>query len=568
MGRVGGTLNLIALPLVPLVPFLWLLLPSGLRRLGPVGSGTSRNLLLILALLMWLVPLPAYVVPFPRILHDLLAAVRPGVADSVSRLPRYPPEVSLWGAAMTFALLLPWVHRLGLSQVEGRARWLRWFGLTLAALLLNLILLLFEGYLSLLLFPAAILVLLTWTWLMCEIYDPGRSRFRGTFSSWPAAIGLAAILAILAYPVTTTASGLDPAEGWQLQHWAQFYLILGSLLLPYTVLLALVPLLRARRSDRLPPARARPHRLMGLLIFAVYVIGFLGARLGSVQWLPFNLIPFIIAVLWVYPGLVERAGRWDAAPGVKQELDARPDAVAELRRMQWRAKHQAGGEHSDKNNQADEGAKLPEDYHVRRAVFAFGPTSRPWENAKLSCGYGLILSTALFLLYAPFIFARAEELVNTPFPLLQILGAVLLPFFSRWLLAAFLLGYFFPYIRGTSGLQKGLTLAVGIAACTLPSNVLLLGSTMGDPLALLWEAGQTVLFLTALGLWAFDWNTARRYGLGWGDVLSAEGLAVSAPYLSSVVAAVGGVASSFISGRAEEIIESVLELLLRGAPPF
>jgi hypothetical protein len=186
----------------------------------------------------------------------------------------------------------------------------------------------------------------------------------------------------------------------------------------------------------------------------------------------------------------------------------------------------------------------------------------------MSLGYGAILTAGLFLLYAPFIFRRAGELASTPFPILQILGAVVLPFFAKWLLASFLLGYFFPYIRGSTGLQKGLVLAAGIVLCTLPSNALLLTGTMGDPLALLWEAGQTILFLSALGLWAFDWNTARRYGLGWSDVMSAEGLSATAPFLSSLVAAIGGVASSIISGRVDGIIRSVLELLLKGAPPF
>ena len=566
-GRISQTLNQVALPLVPLVPFLWLLLPGSLRRMGPTLARGRRNTLLVLTLLMWLVPIAAYVLPFPRILRSLLSGLLGifGMADSVPLLPRYLAELSLWGASLSYALLLPLAYGLTAAGAEGRGGWVRWLGLILGAVLLNVLLLLGEGYLSLLLFPAAVLVLLVWAWLMSEISGPGRSRFRKLLSSWSVVAGLATVILALSYPFTATATRFEPAEGWQLRHWAQFYFILGPMLLPYTIFPAVMPLLKTSRSDRVPAGRARPRRLVGMVFFAVYVIGFLGAGFGSVEWIPFNLVPFIVAVLWVYPGLIERTAGWSFSrtEEAHKALDARPDRATGLRQEQWEAKY---GKTEDE--QGGKAGGLPEDYDVRKTIFGFGPTSNPWENAKISLSCGLILTSGLFLLYAPFILERAGDLVSTPFPILQILGVLILPFFAKWLLASFLLGYFFPYIRGGSGLQKGLVLAAGIVLCTLPSNALLLGGTAGDPLALLWEAGQTILFLSALGLWAFDWNTARRFGLGWSDVLSAEGLTATAPFLSSLVAAVGGVASSIISGRVDEIIQSVLELLLRGAPPF
>ena len=562
-GRISLTFNVVALPLVPLVPFLWLLLPRSLRRMGSTVSRGRRNTLLVLTFLMWLVPVTAYVIPFTRILRSLLGAF--GQSDAVPLIPRYTPELTLWCASLAYGLLLPLTYHLATAGAERRGGWVRWLGLILSAVLLNLLLLLGEGYLSILLFPAAALVLLVWSWLMSEISSPGRSRFLKLLSSWPVAVGLLVVVLILSYPSASTATRFEPAEGWQVRHWAQFYFILGPLLLPYTIIPAIMPLLRTSRSDRVSIGRARPRRLLGMLCFAVFVIGFLGVGFGSIEWIPFNLVPFIIAVLWVYPSLVEKTGGWSFSRSeeAQKALDTRTGRLADLRQEQWEAKY--GKAEGDQGNKA---SGLPEDYNVRKAVFTFGPTSNPWENAKLSLGYGVILTSGLFLLYAPFILGRAGDLASTPFPILQLLGVLILPFFAKWLLASFLLGYFFSYIRGNTGLQKGLVLAAGIVLCTLPSNALLLGGTMGDPMALLWEAGQTILFLSALGLWAFDWNTARRYGLGWSDVLSAEGLTATAPFLSSLVAAVGGVASSIISGRVDDIIRSVLELLLRSAPPF
>jgi hypothetical protein len=175
------------------------------------------------------------------------------------------------------------------------------------------------------------------------------------------------------------------------------------------------------------------------------------------------------------------------------------------------------------------------------------------------------MAALLFLIYLPAIGSRALLTANTPFVFLQVLGVFVLPFFSKWLLAALFLGYFFRRIPGSTGLQKGLVVAAGIAAATLPSNVLLLLSASGDPLALLWDVAQTLLFMTILGLLAFDFNTIRRYGRGFNDLLKEQGLAFMLPYLSSLGGAAGGVVASLVTGRVESIIESVVALLDRGA---
>ena len=566
IAQINDKLNRLLLPIIPIIPFVWILLSAKLGPSTGVSDWAKRRPLFVLALLMWLVPGVALVVPFAEIIHHKIFKVYlPALGFSVPPLPKYPPELPLWASSLTYCILLFFACRLSVQQgTTGRAGWAKWLALILAAFFLSACFVFFEGYIPILLFPMAILVLGIWIWLICELYSPGQSQFRKTFGSWPARIGLAVVLMLLACPISATMSTFSPAEGWQPQHWAQFYFILGPFLLPYTIFAGLAPILRARRSDQVPPDRARACRLLGRLIFAAYVIGFLGGGLGGLQ---FTFIPFLVAVLWIYPYLVERTKGWDflRPADAKEELDKRPAQIADLRRKQWKAKEEAKRKAKEEEKGMHGG--LPKEYDARRAIFAFGPTKRPWENAKLSCLYGLILSTMLFLAYSPLIFERAVRVLNTPFPVLQILGVFVLPFFAKWLLAAFLLGYFFPYIRGFNGLQKGLVLAIGILVCTLPINALLLHGMMGDPLALLWDAGQTILFLTILGFWAFDLNTVRRYGLGWADLLREHGLSFVVPYLSTIAAAIGGAAISVITGRAETIVKSVLELVLRGAPP-
>lgn len=561
MGQVNRALETAILPVAPVVPFLWLLFQRSLRRLNDEGVQGRRRTLFWLALVMWVVPVSAFVIPFALIAHGALEAV----GFPVPLLPRYPAHLSLWASSVSYCLLLPLAYRFSTRQGSaGRGKWPRWLGLILGAIFLSGCCVLLEGYISKLLFPMASLVLLVWIWLACELYRPGKSQLWRTFGSWPARIGLIAVLALLAYPLSTAIPTSSPAVGWQPRHWTQFYFIFGFLLLPYVVFAGLAPSLKVGRSDRIPPDRARARRLLGRLLFGVFVVGLVGAGASGAQWIAFSLIPFLVAVLWVYPGLIERASKWDLLRSVyaRDELDDRPAGTTELRRKQWEARREA-------ERRAEEArGGLPRRYEARRAVFAFGPIERPWENAKLSCFYALILSVLLFLAYSPLLLERAEQLLNTPFPLLQILGVLVLPFFARWLAAGFILGYFFPYIRGSNGLQKGLVLAIGTVASTLPSNLLVLGGTMGSLLALVWDAGQTILILTVLGLWAFDLNTAKRYGLGWNEVLRVHGLSFLLPYLSSVGGAIGLAVTSLITGRAEDIVRSALELMLKGALPL
>jgi hypothetical protein len=334
-------------------------------------------------------------------------------------------------------------------------------------------------------------------------------------------------------------------------------------------------------------------RNLGRLVFAVFVVGFLGAGLGTSQWFALNLIPFLLAAVWIFP-LLLKPPAWGESPlaaRARKELDKRPVGPAEMRRRQWEAREEA--KRAAKQEKAGGGAKPPEQAtkgapqtHLARMITAFmsaaakflpGRVAKPERPREPEISSGQlpedydtrrVLTTALFLAYLPLILERADQLINTPFPLLQMLGVLVLPFFARWILASFLLGCFFPWIRGATGLQKGLVLGAGIVACTLPSNILFLSATTDTLLALLWDAVQTILFLTFLGLWAFDVNTIKRYGLGWKDLLREHGLSFVVSYLSIIGGAIGTAATTVVTGQFEAVVRSALTLSLRGAPPL
>jgi hypothetical protein len=614
--RISRWLKDLFLPLVPTVSFLWLLII--LPRIGQIGQQASRerrNLLLWLALGMWLLPiLGGYMVSVAQLIKDRIYAA--GI--SPAPLPRYLPDLGLLATSFSYCMLAPLVYGSSFRPAKrGSARWFRYLAFALAALSLSGGVILLEGYILqqwLALILMSLLVLGVWTWLSLELCCPGGALWRELLSSWSARFGLVAGLTLLAYPFTAAVHTISATEGWQLRYWTLFYFILGPLLLPYSALAALIPILRDRLRERMPVDKL--GRNLGRLVFAVFVVGFLGAGLGTSQWFALNLIPFLLAAVWIFP-LLLKPPAWGESPlaaRARKELDKRPVGPAEMRRRQWEAREEAkraakqekAGGGAKPPEQATEGVpqthlarmitafmsaaakfwsgraakperprepetssgQLPEDYDTRRVIFAFGPSKDFWENVMLACRYGAVLTTALFLAYLPLILERADQLINTPFPLLQMLGVLVLPFFARWILASFLLGCFFPWIRGATGLQKGLVLGAGIVACTLPSNILFLSATTDTLLALLWDAVQTILFLTFLGLWAFDVNTIKRYGLGWKDLLREHGLSFVVSYLSIIGGAIGTAATTVVTGQFEAVVRSALTLSLRGAPPL
>jgi len=629
----GDGLGLLFLPFVPAIPFLWALcLPKALPR----HDWPKRRALLGLTLGMWLVPVLA------SILGPSLGLAEPAVERLGLQVVRFDELLAnsgtlvWWTSSLSYCVLLPFAYRLGFrSDGTLHPTLCRGLPVGLVAVVCWIVLTLIEAYVRILLWPMAFLALGIWTWLVSELYRPGkrslnwllllipwaailggtllstldgsqgwsvyirsglivvavlalciwiavlvRSEYpdqgqpenerdkarssdetgggaggQGASTPLPLWIGLMVVLGGLSVPFVSTTPGLQAAVGWEPEHWMQFWVLLGALFLPYTVLAGLAPELKARQADRQLFAGAPISRSVGRLLFAAYVIGPLA--LGSVQQTAISLVPFVIAALWAYPYLVLRGPQaYDVLERQRSQVafESRPTGIADLRQQQGEAALEA------------KKTRLPLGYVTRRAIFAFGPTQSPWENAVLSCRYGLILSTLLLLAYAPVILEQSDQLVSTPFPVLQVLGVLVLPFYARWLLAAFLLGYFYPHIRGANGLQKGLILALGIVVCTLPGNLLRLGSTTGAPMALLWDAGQTFLLLSVLGMWAFDLNTVRRHGAGWKALLAEYGLSSVAPYLCTLGTALGGVVVSIAKGKAAGILSTALELLTRGLP--
>lgn len=345
---------------------------------------------------------------------------------------------------------------------------------------------------------------------------------------------------------------------------------------PYIFFLLLLPTLRT------PQTGAEIDRPiiygLGFLIFASYVVG------ATANWL-FIPIPFLLA-LWAFPRLVVRPRE------VWRQLDAEKDAVFSQRREQlirlisppsrWGRDAQEAlekklvdgevsrEEYERKKPELEEYVAGEEKKDVspggvawRELALNFGPNAANWENAKWSAKHGLILAVPFFFFYLWGIIQR-ELGLDKPYLLFFIVTRALI-YFADWVIAAFFFGYFFPYLRGESGLKKGSYVGAAVIFCLLP--VWIFAPT--SALALLLRMGQTFLFFALLGLWAFDYSVLREE-LGerfdWKKLVQVEDLPSLTALASVALGSFGVTINSVLTGQFQTVFTQVVKLVFQQLP--
>jgi hypothetical protein len=329
---------------------------------------------------------------------------------------------------------------------------------------------------------------------------------------------------------------------------------------------------------RMPDNTSRHQGLVtsiATLAFATYSIGVE----SQIFFLP---ITFLLA-LWIFPrfALAAPLGR-EAVDAVVPEIIGKRKELAEGAMAFSDAQ-----EFVDAVAKADKKAISPTEFEQRRAtaearlskqwerntltggltaqevVLTVGPDRNPWRNALLAVKYGAVLALPLLGVYLVSLFGGGS--FRSPYVVLQV-GGALLNFAMQWFVAAFFFGYFFQYLRGSSGLTKGVRMALTIIVCTLPIR-LATEPTLTGLVALLLGLGQTFLFFTLLGLWAFDYRTLRatmREQFRWRMLLSlsdTRGITVSASVMLTSVALT---AASALLGKLPAILLILVQTVTPG----
>jgi hypothetical protein len=178
---------------------------------------------------------------------------------------------------------------------------------------------------------------------------------------------------------------------------------------------------------------------------------------------------------------------------------------------------------------------------------AFGTfiSRRPWKRAQWGVGYAVIAGAPWVLLGL----AGASVSLGGPegYPELALISAVA-PLVLRWAGYGLLFGYFFPLLRGRTGLSKSISF---FAAAVAPSVL----STLASPHAAgqQWHSAallaiQLLIFALTMGLLA-DLAVLRKHGFNADRLVDVHSLWTISAWASSFAIAIGtGIATILLAG--------------------
>lgn len=202
---------------------------------------------------------------------------------------------------------------------------------------------------------------------------------------------------------------------------------------------------------------------------------------------------------------------------------------------------------------------------VTDSELAFGGfiSPRPWERARWGMTYGAVSGAPWILLGL----AGASVPLDAPegYPELALIAAVA-PLVLRWIGYGLLFSYFFPLLRGKSGLGKSISF---FAASVAPSILSTLASP--HPVGEQWHSAgllavQSLIFALTMGLLA-DLAVLRKHGFTAGRLVDLHSLWTVSAWASSVVVAVAtGVATIVLAGLQPFVI-GVITPSQPSAPP-
>jgi hypothetical protein len=192
---------------------------------------------------------------------------------------------------------------------------------------------------------------------------------------------------------------------------------------------------------------------------------------------------------------------------------------------------------------------------VEPVLFSFGPADSAWANGRSAAIYSVFFAV-------PWILLSLRDLLNAPagqpYVLLSFLASALM-IVARWTLYGFFFGYFYPYIRGRNGFQKGLAFWFTLV---LPSALASVFSSSLSPASLaplvFWMV-QVFLHCVLLGLFAGELESLWRAGLSWRQLLEFHHVTTLSAWGSSVLIALGTAVTTALSAGLGSLIAAGLK---------
>ena len=204
---------------------------------------------------------------------------------------------------------------------------------------------------------------------------------------------------------------------------------------------------------------------------------------------------------------------------------------------------------------------------AKNTVLSIGPNAEDWLNGRWCLKWGAALIAPFLIVYLFLMVFEASGLPASTYGFLVALNQVLV-FVADWFIAAFFFGYYFRYLRGSSGLEKGLHVAVVLIVCLLPAWLTRV-SSKADLLGIFFRGLQTFLFFILLGIAVFDFATFRNALRGqfrWRTFARFGDMPSLTAVLSVLFASVGVALTTVISGQFKDLITTLISSAFQHTP--
>jgi len=199
---------------------------------------------------------------------------------------------------------------------------------------------------------------------------------------------------------------------------------------------------------------------------------------------------------------------------------------------------------------------------VREVALTFSRYPSAWENGVYGAKMALLFATPWLILYLQDFLTS-----STPQATYVLWGFARdwLLVIAKWTVFGFFFGYFYPYLRGSNGLQKGLGLFLVTVLPYLPLMVLYTASSADWQARFFWIL-QVFIQCMLLGLVAFDYAILRQGHYDWQMLFEVHGMTGVGVSVSSILVAVGAAATTLLTSQATNLVSLALKFILPQVP--
>jgi hypothetical protein len=198
---------------------------------------------------------------------------------------------------------------------------------------------------------------------------------------------------------------------------------------------------------------------------------------------------------------------------------------------------------------------------IKDVALTFGPKETAWENGKHGAYWALLFSLPWMAIWL-FNFMSGEA-ARSSYPLWAFFSD-LLNLLTSWVGIGFLFGYFYPFLSGKNGLDKGIRLWLVIVLPALPLALIGNSSLTAWQGFLFWVL-QVFIHCMLLGLIAFDYMTLRQGYRDWQMLFELHGIPSVGVSVSTILIAAGTAITTLLQSQTQEIIKTALTFILPNA---